>query len=143
MPRQKVTEPDSATLATSPKQDQAIALLITGKTVTEVAEVVEVTRQTVSEWLHHHPGFQATLHQRQRELWHEASEQLRALIPKALEVVTQALEGEQALPAAVHVLKACGLYGLGKPSGMLEAADIAIEHQKRDHFRTMDALHYS
>jgi CRP-like cAMP-binding protein len=123
-----------------PRQDQAIALLLTGKTVTEVAEVVEVSRQTVSEWLHHHPGFQAALHQRQRELWQEASEQLRALIPKALEVVTQALEGEQALPAAVHGLKACGLYGGLAPSGPLDAADIALEQQRQRHARDLATL---
>ena len=142
MPRQKATQPDTETLTVSPKQDQAIALLLTGKTVTEVAEVVEVSRQTVSEWVHHHPGFQATLHQRQRELWQGASEQLRALLPKALEVVTKALDGEQALPAAVHVLKACGLYGGLAPSGPIDAADIALEHKKQAHFRTLDALQY-
>ena len=140
MPRHKATEPDSETLTVSPKQDQAIALLITGKTVTEVAEVVEVRRQTVSEWLHHHPGFQAALHQRQRELWQGASEQLRALLPKALEVVTKALDGEQALPAAVHVLKACGLYGGLAPSGSIDAADIALEQKQRQQERTYNAL---
>lgn len=140
MPRHKATEPDNETLTTSPKQDQAIALLMTGKTVTEVAAVVEVTRQTVSEWLHHHPGFQATLHQRQRELWQEASEQLRALIPKALEVVTKALDGEQALPAAVHVLKACGLYGTLAPKGFTEPRDIALQQRQAEQHRAWEEL---
>jgi hypothetical protein len=39
---------------------------------------------------------------------------LRGLLPKALEVLTCELEGEHPLPAAVHVLKACGLYGMLK-----------------------------
>lgn len=142
MPRQKATHPDSAALELTPQQETAVTLLVTGKTVTDTAEVLEVTRQTVSEWLHHHPGFQATLHRRQRELWHEASEQLRALIPKALEVVTKALEGEQALPAAVHVLKACGLYGTVAPRGLTEPRDIALQQKQTEQHRSWQELQY-
>ena len=36
---------------------------------------------------------------------------LRGLLPKALQVLKYELESETPLPAAVHVLKACGLYG--------------------------------
>ncbi len=48
---------------------QAVDLLASGKTVTDTATAVEVTRQTVSEWLNHHPGFQAALHSRRQGLF--------------------------------------------------------------------------
>ena len=35
------------------------------------------------------------------------------------------------LPAAVHVLKACGLYGLVSPAGTTDPQKIALEQQRR------------
>jgi peroxiredoxin len=40
------------------------------------------------------------------------SDRLRALLPKALDVIAGELEGKNPLSAAVHVLKACGAYGM-------------------------------
>jgi len=47
---------------------------------------------------------------------------LRGLLPKALEVIERELDGEAPLPAAVHVLKACGLYGMLPPRPHLPSA---------------------
>ena len=45
-------------------------------------------------------------------------ETLRGLLPKALAVLKNELEGETPLPAAIQVLKSCGLYGaVGRPTG--------------------------
>src|SRR5262249_30200662 len=108
-----------------------VDLLASGKTVTDTAAAIEVTRQTVSEWLHHHPGFEAALNRRRQELWVGMTDALRGLLPKALEVLKGELEGEAPLPAAVHVLKACGLYGLLPPRGPTEVEDAVHAEQQR------------
>ena len=131
MARQKPANPDTPDWTLTPQQETAVDLLVSGKTITDTATAVEVTRQTVSEWLHHHPGFQAALHSRRQELWAGMTDTLRGLLPKALEVLKSELEGETPLPAAVHVLKACGLYGLVSPTGATDPQKIALEQQRR------------
>ena len=122
------------------QQETAVDLLASGKTVTDTAAAVEVTRQTVSEWLHHHPGFQAALNSRRQELWVGMTDALRGLLPKALEVLKCELEGETPLPAAVHVLKACGLYGMLPPRGPTEVEDAVLAEQQRQGERRRAAL---
>jgi hypothetical protein len=127
MTRHKPTHPDTPDWTLSPQQATAVDLLASGKTVTDTAQAIEVTRQTVSEWLNHHPGFQAALNQRRQALWAEITEGLRALLPRAVVVLAQALEGEEALAAAIHVLKCCGLYGTRlAPSGPTDPQAIAL-----------------
>src|SRR5215471_3398502 len=131
MARQKQTNPDTPDWSLTPQQETAVALLASGKTVTDTAAAIEVTRQTVSEWLHHHPGFQAALNSRRQELWVGMTNRLHGLLPKALEVLQNELEGEHPLPAAVHVLKACGLYGNVSPLGPTEMEDALLAEQER------------
>jgi hypothetical protein len=138
--RQKPTNPDTPDWTLTPQQETAVDLLASGKTVTDTATAVEVTRQTVSEWLNHHPGFQATLNNRRQELWIGMTDTLRGLLPKALEVLTRELEGEHPLPAAVHVLKACGLYGMLPPRGPTEVEDALLAEQERQSERRRAAL---
>ncbi len=115
------TKPDTLT----PQQAAAADLLAFGATVTDAAATVEVSRQTVSEWLHHNATFQAALHTRQRELWQGNAERLRSLVPKALNVLEDCLDlPARRFDAAIQVLKAAGLYGLSAPSGSIEAAEI-------------------
>jgi CRP-like cAMP-binding protein len=140
MPRQKPTNPDTPDWTLTPQQETAVDLLASGKTVTDAATAVEVTRQTVSEWLNHHPGFQAALNRRRQELWIGMTQTLRGLLPKALEVLKDALEGEHPLPAAVHVLKACGLYGNVSPLGPTEVEDALLAEQERQSERRRKTL---
>jgi hypothetical protein len=138
--RHKPTNPDTPDWSLTPQQETAVALLASGKTVTDTAQAIEVTRQTVSEWLHHHPGFQAALNNRRQELWEGMTDTLRGLLPKALAVLTRELEGEHPLPAAVHVLKACGLYGVLPPRGPTEVEDAVLAEQQRQGERRRAAL---
>jgi hypothetical protein len=141
MARQKPTNPDTPDWTLTPQQETAVDLLASGKTVTDTAATVEVTRQTVSEWLNHHPGFQAALNSRRQELWVGMTDALRGLLPKALEVLQSELEGETPLPAAVHVLKACGLYGgVPVPQGPTEIEDAVIAEKARQRHRMYAAL---
>jgi 4-alpha-glucanotransferase len=114
--RRMATKTDTLT----PQQAAAADLLAFGATVTDAAETVKVSRQTVSEWLHHNAAFQAALHARQRELWQGHVERLRSLVPKAMDTLEAAVSDEQqGVAVAVHILKAAGLYGLPAPSGSI------------------------
>jgi hypothetical protein len=121
--KRNLTNSDTPDWSLSEQQLTAIDLLVTGKNLQETADHVGVQRPTVSQWVNHHPGFQAALNQRRQELWADMVDGLRSLLPQAVQVLQRELEGEQALAAAVHVLKCCGLYGgMGAPSGQTDAA---------------------
>ena len=140
MARRNPTNPDTPDWTLTPQQETAVDLLASGKTLTDTAKALEVTRQTVSEWFNHHPGFQAALNSRRQELWIGMTHTLRGLLPKALEVLKYELEGEHPLPAAVHVLKACGLYGNVSPLGPTEVEDALLAEQQRQGERRRAAL---
>ena len=100
----------------------AIDLLSLGRSITEVAKEVGVSRQTISQWRNGHAGFQAAFNQRRRELWEAISQRLRTLVPAALDVLEAALaKGD--LRAALGVLKAAGLTGLAPPDGPIHPQD--------------------
>ena len=109
MSQRKTTDPDAPDWRLTPQQCTGVDLLAAGQTLTATAEVLGVGRPAVSEWVNHHPGFQAALNARRQELWEGAVETLRGLLPKALAVLAKELEGETPLPAAIQVLKSCGL----------------------------------
>jgi hypothetical protein len=50
------------------------------------------------------------------------------------------LEGEAPLPAAVHVLKGCGLYGIVPPRGPTDVEDALLAEQERQSERRRRAL---
>jgi hypothetical protein len=139
--RQKPTNPDTPDWTLTPQQETAVDLLVSGMTVTDTAAAVEVTRQTVSEWLNHHPGFQAALNRRRQELWAGMTDALRNLLPQAVEVLKHELEGEARLQAAVHILKCCGLYnGIPVPQGPTEVEDAEIAQRRRVYDRMLMSL---
>lgn len=118
----------------------AVELLAVGKTDTEAAEALGVTRQTVNGWKNHDPAFRAEVNRRRRELWEEAHDRLRGLATKALDVLAGALEGdrETALPAAVHVLKALKVYGeVGAPNGPATVEGVLLAEAEREASREL------
>lgn len=102
------TIPDADKHALTPQQQAAADALAAGATITDAADAVGVTRQTVSEWANHHPGFRAEMNARRWELWNGATDRLRLMIPKALDAVAAALDAGS-VPAALGVLKLVGL----------------------------------
>ena len=115
----------------SPQQETALGLFLAGRTVTEVAEEIGVCRQTVSLWLNQDPLFRATLNARRRELWAGAADQLRALLPQAVEALADALQGPDRLRAAGIILKATGLADMGPPVGPVATEEIETEDRER------------
>jgi hypothetical protein len=116
----------------SVEQQNAIDLLVTGQTDTEVATTVGVTRQTISIWRNHHPGFQAALHARRQAIWGAAVDRLRELLPKAVERLEAELDGPDGWKIALRLIEATGLvrpqgahlgaYGVGatEPEGIID-----------------------
>jgi hypothetical protein len=100
-------------------QENAIDLLITGATDGDVAAAVGVDRVTVWQWRHDHPLFMATLQQRRAEVWRAPQEQLRALMRRAAENITAAIEGGD-LKASIELLKITGMYGDGRGNAIGE-----------------------
>jgi hypothetical protein len=134
--RRNLTDPDIENQMLSPQQETAIVLLVSGKTVTDCAAAVGVARPTVSEWLHHNPLFQSSLNSRRQELFEATGNRLWGLLPRALDTLEAALAGEQALAAAVHILKACGVYkGISPPQGPTDLEGAALEIACADYAR--------
>jgi DNA-binding transcriptional MerR regulator len=101
----------------SPAQEQAIELLVEGKTTTEVATALQLSPDDVQHWRDEHPVFQARLNQAKRRRWDDAQDRLRAMIPRAIEVLEQAMS-QGSVKAAVEVLKIVQLHGrVPAPSG--------------------------
>lgn len=92
-------------------QLSAVDLLAAGKNDTEAANELKLNRVTVTRWRLYSPTFQAALNVRRAEVWGSAADRLRALVPKAVGVLAEALEsGELDLRygAALDLLKLAG-----------------------------------
>jgi len=131
MARQKTPVEPEPDWALTVEQATAVDLLASGKTISETAVAMDVSRQTVSEWCKSYPGVQAELNARRQELWTGTTDRLRSLLPKALEVLAEELKGENRLHAAVHVLKACRLYGAELSTGSTDAEEIEVAERER------------
>lgn len=91
------------------QQEKAITLLLSGKSITEVAKELGVTRQTIWEWKKKNRYFIAEFNQRKEELFSSQSERLFSMVQKALNVVEEVLEksedGNLRLRAALTLLR--------------------------------------
>jgi hypothetical protein len=129
------TQIEPATDELSASQQSAIAFLLAGKSDGETAKQIGVTRQTVNEWKNHNPAFIASLNARRLELWEAHAQRLRGLVGAAVDALEGTLDSCDAKvrqAAAVHVLRAVGLYGGDlQPSGEVTAADVERQ-QTRD-----------
>ena len=102
----------SVALELSQPRRQALEALLAGANVTQAAEVAGVARETVSEWLNHNEAFQAALAQAQAELWEQSRNAARSLVPKALRVLSSAMDSRRPatrLRAAATLLRVVGL----------------------------------
>jgi hypothetical protein len=138
MSRRIPTIPDTGRCLT-PQQELAVDLLATGKTISEAANSIGVSRQTVSEWRNQDPVFEAALNERRQELWSGMSDRLRALLPKAISVLEESIERGD-IRVAVAVLRATGLHGLSAPEGPTTPEDAETEARKREATRRNQAL---
>lgn len=108
-------------------------LLLQGKSDGDVAKAVGVTRSTVNIWKNHDAAFIAQLNARRQELWEAQSQRLRGLVDKAIDVLEKDLTApDMMIPqrAAVHILRAAGLYGAAPtPTGPATAEEVTLQQR--------------
>ena len=111
------------------EQLNAIDILITGKSDQAVADAIGVSRPTVTSWRLYDPHFQAELNRRRKEVWGASVDRMRALLPKAFDVLERALD-EGSYRAALELIKLAGLDGVAGEIGTDNAGEI-IKQQKK------------
>jgi len=95
------------------EQLNAIDILITGKSDQAVADAIGVSRPTVTSWRLYDPHFQAELNRRRKEVWGASVDRIRALLPKAFDVLEREIDGGS-YRAALELIKLAGLGDVGK-----------------------------
>ena len=118
-------------------QEKAIQLLMTGGSDQAVADELDMARQTVNNWRHNDAAFAARFNAERQALWSTHREKLRSLVSQAVDVLAEdmaaTLEPKLRQSAAIHVLKAVGLYGQDmKPSGVIDSGQVERERQASD-----------
>jgi hypothetical protein len=140
MARRNLTNGDT-TPELSEQQQTACDLIVAGRTLQDVAEAVGVARPTVSRWMNHEPVFIAAVNARRQELWESTVDDLRGLIPQALQELKAELAGETPLKAAIEIMRAAGFYGsVGRPDGPTEAEDVKLALRQKAADRLLTEL---
>jgi hypothetical protein len=90
-------------------QRNAVDLLAAGKNDTQTAESLGIHRVTVTRWRLYSPGFRAALAVQRAAIWGAAADRLRAMLPKALDALADALDRDEGkVDVALAVLKLAG-----------------------------------
>ncbi len=119
----------AALVELTPAHALAVEALATGSTHAQAAEAAGVTRETVTRWVNHHPGFRAALDRYRHALAEENAAAAGRIRGKALATVERHLDDGADLPTALAVLRAVPAPELGR----LDSADerLAAEVQRR------------
>lgn len=133
----EMAKTDKIRQALSIEQENAVEILLQGRSDRSVADAVGVSRQTIWEWRNRNPVFIAELNKRRSEMWREARERLKSLANRSLDTVEQQLGSEDpkiALSAAKYVLAGNRLMGeTDLPTGGLKnPRAVLFEKLKRD-----------
>ena len=108
----------------SPKQMQAISMILAGKSLTEIASELGCTRKTLAKWKASNPHFIATLNERKNEMFEVVNQRLQSLVEKAIVVLESSLD-EGNYSAAVNVLKMVDL----RPNELETDVEILVKQQ--------------
>ena len=114
-----MTKSDTKKNELSITQQQAIHLLLTGLNDKEVADELDIARQTVTNWRNHNSTFMARLNTERKQAWQANQERLRWLMDRAIGVLSDSLDSENERlrqSTAVQILKICDKRNLA-PSG--------------------------
>ena len=99
---QKIVPLSTPSSPLSIDQHKAIAMLLSGKTITETAQLLNKNRDTVSRWKKH-PVFIAEINRIQNDMQQAYQHKLTSMAAQAVSVVESKL-AEGNLRAALHVL---------------------------------------
>jgi hypothetical protein len=136
--------PECATLKIdlSAQQLKAIRLLIAGGSDSSVARELGLNRHTIHRWRTRHPAFRAELARRRESLWHNNTDHLNALLPKALKVLSQHLKSNYdttSARAAVSLLKLAGAGKFTPPKDPTDETDLLRQEILKDRLRANPA----
>ena len=76
----------------TPQQEAAVAMVLDGKSDTEISRELKMRRQTVNEWRNHNIEFMLELKMRRDQVWEKQREKLGEAVEKALDVLIGYLE---------------------------------------------------
>lgn len=127
------------------QQQNAIDLLVQGKSDRETAEAIGVSRQTVTNWRNNNTVFIAELNKQRKAVWGAQVDRIRYLISAALDVLEEDLKDTEnkqlRQKAAIHILQAVGLYGQNlKPEGEDTPEDVEAQKRHDELFRELTTL---
>ncbi len=139
------TNPHGLTLA----QQNAVDLLAAGKNDTQTADALKVNRVTVTRWRLYSPEFRAALADQRAAVWGASADWLRALLPKALDTLADALEESDAadrVSVALALLKLAGPLPLvptepTDPEEYVRAEVEAERERERNANESLDAMY--
>ena len=125
----------------TPQQETAIDMILTGKNDREVAQNIGKSRSTVNTWRNHDPLFIATLNDHRQQVSGGQLNRLNNLVIEAVDVLQEGLHDSDIkvrITAAVHILKATGVYGATVPdSQVTDPAEVAADHAVKNDQRKM------
>jgi hypothetical protein len=109
-------------------QITALEALLSGRSITDAAQVAGVSRTTLHRWLKDDFEFRAELNLARHALRQTALARLDSLCELSIEVLRKALETTNDSRVALEVLKGCGVLGGDRTiepthPGLLEAED--------------------
>jgi hypothetical protein len=110
----------------SPRQLNAIDLLVSGKSDRVTAEMVGVNRVTVTRWRLYHLAFRAAMSRRRKATFGVASDRLRGLLHKAIDVLEMQLASDDpklqmaAIRLMISLSKQCSLQPPDEPESSRE-----------------------
>ena len=124
------------------QQEQAIGLILLGRTDEHVGKAVGAARQTISRWKHHNPDFKAFLNKKRIENWEQHEDKIRYLIGEAIQVLEDNLanmdDHKIAQDAALFVLKGTGClfsenaFEAYRPTGPTSRDEVLQEEKERE-----------
>lgn len=110
MSARKLTESHENNICTlPPKHERAISLIVSGKSITEAAEEVGLSRSHLSRLLNGNPIVRAELEHQRIIATRQTADKMRGMLNKAVEVIEESLadttiSAEDRLKAAVSIL---------------------------------------
>ena len=123
-------------LSLSVRQSEAILCLVSGETITQVAEIVGVHRSTIHRWMSE-AEFTAEFNANRLELHESADARLLSLVEDAIDLVAGAI-ADGSTDTAIVVLKGMGLLSGRRPAvGLTDADRIAVQQEAK---KANDAL---
>jgi hypothetical protein len=100
------TLPNSIFHQLSIKQQNAILLLLEGKSITEIASAIDVGRDTIWRWRNHNPKFMAAVDELSNQSWQSLDFHMNSLLSESIATIKDALKSENKVEVAISFIQA-------------------------------------